>query len=393
MEELDVPQRGTKKRRPIREPSHEMPDDENPGETHYEEEYPEYSDNESFEGQSPMQKRKVPGLAQKVSSPRHKGQPLPEEIAKSINYLLSYHLEEPTMDAIVNKYEIPQNCALFGVPSVNSEVWNSGLAQTFSSPRHKGQPLPEEIAESINYLHAHHLEEPTMDEIVNKYEIPQNCALLGVPSVNNEVWNYMGTAVRAQEMRLQRVLRLMGSSIMAFARDLEEGNVTTSQQDVMGMMCNAHFEINCIRKSAIRPNIHPKFAGLCKPSNIQLPYLLFGEELVKKLKVLNEESKTIEMMKPPMFGSTARRQYPYRRGTGEGTSRSYPHTRYWRTTSGRGGHGIPTRGKVQKVTPVNPEMQVHWDGELLMPSQAVEVDGMQRKNLCSRHMALIILNY
>ncbi|XP_055496843.1 uncharacterized protein LOC129700413 [Leucoraja erinacea] len=164
MEEPERPKKGSTKRRPIREPAHEIPDEEMPGEPHYEEEYPEDSDNESYEDQSPTQKRKVPGLA-----------------------------------------------------------------QMFYSPRHKGQPLPEDIAESINYLLSHHLEEPTMDEIVNKYEIPQNCALLVVPALNGETWSYMGTAVRAQEIRLQRVLRLMGSSITAFARDLEDGNVTTSQ--------------------------------------------------------------------------------------------------------------------------------------------------------------------
>lgn len=47
----------------------------------------------------------------------------------------------------------------------------------------------------------------------------------------------------------------------------------------MALLCNTHFEINCFRKGGIRPELNPKFAQLCRVSNVQPAKYLFGEDL------------------------------------------------------------------------------------------------------------------
>ena len=91
--------------------------------------------------------------------------------------------------------------------------------------------------------------------------------------------------MRAQELRLQKVLKLVGAGITAFGRMVQGAPLSNTQQDMLALLCNAHFEINCLWKVAIKQTLNPRFAALCRSSNVQTPNLLFGEDLAKQVKV------------------------------------------------------------------------------------------------------------
>lgn len=180
-------------------------------------------------------------------------------------------------------------------------------------PSLSGEPLDEDLASSINYLASHQLQDLAMEEITNKYHTLANCASLNVPAVNHSIWGNIGAGVRAQEMKLQKCFRLLTSGITAFARSMDGEPLSDIQQDAMALMCNANFEINCLRKNAIRPALNPKFAALCKASNVQLANYLFGEDLPKQVRELDDEAKMVCLLKVPTtpMVSSYRRQHPY----------------------------------------------------------------------------------
>lgn len=149
---------------------------------------------------------------------------------------------------------------------------------------------------TINYMVSHQLQDLTMEETSKKYHTPANCASLKVPTVNHPLWGHMGAGIRAQELRLQKILKLLASGITAFAGSLDGGALSEVQQDALDLMCNTHFEINCLRKSAIRPMLNPKFAALCKTSNVQSPNLLFGDDYSKQVRELDHKAKTVGLI-------------------------------------------------------------------------------------------------
>ncbi|XP_055490529.1 uncharacterized protein LOC129696329 [Leucoraja erinacea] len=179
------------------------------------------------------------------------------------------------------------------------------MVSKFAIPSQTGEPLQEQLAASINYLTSHQLQEQVITETAAKYMAPANCASLNVPAVNNSIWGYIGGGIRAQEIKIQKNLKLLTSGILAFTRSVDDGPLSDEQQDVLALMCNAHFEINCFRKGAIRPALNPKFAGLCKASNIQPPNFLFGENLPKQVKDLDEKAKAVGLIKAPSTSKTS----------------------------------------------------------------------------------------
>ena len=189
-----------------------------------------------------------------------------------------------------------------------------------------------------------------MVETAEMYKTPINCASLKVPTVNPAVWAPMSSIMRAQEIRFQRVLKLISAGITAFGRQVEGCGMTKVQKHMLALFCNSFFEINCMRKIAIRPLLHPRFAGLCKPSNVQTPGYLFGEDLSKQIKEMDEEAKTFGRMKPFSFGQRWTGYMKKGFDFGAGTSRG--------------------RSMIRKEFPANTAecTPIHWEKEIISSS-------------------------
>ena len=69
--------------------------------------------------------------------------------------------------------------ALLTVPSI---------AAKFAIPSGIGKPLDGNLADNIQYLTTHPLDEKNLNDAANKYASPENCATLDVPRVNSTIW-------------------------------------------------------------------------------------------------------------------------------------------------------------------------------------------------------------
>lgn len=174
------------------------------------------------------------------------------------------------------------------------------LVTKFAIPSGIVEPLDEELAKSTGYLTSHQLNEKNMQDTAGKYASLDNCQTLDVPKVNATIWDNLNGKTRSKDLKLQRVQRLLTRGITAFARSVDGTQLSELQQYTLALLCNTHFELNCIRKDAIRPEVKPKYAHLCKASNMQSAKHLFGEDLSKQVKDLQEGLKAaVGLVKTP----------------------------------------------------------------------------------------------
>ncbi|XP_055502898.1 uncharacterized protein LOC129704052 [Leucoraja erinacea] len=150
-----------------------------------------------------------------------------------------------------------------------------------------------------------------MSDAIARHLPPGNCKALQVPSVNQCIWRHMGTGIRNTDLKIQNVLKVLTAGITAFARTLTESDMNQDHKDALALLCNLQYELNYIRKSAIQPTLDPKFAGLCKPGTSKQPMLLFGGDLPKQVKQLDEASKALGLIKAATKTYFGKRYQPY----------------------------------------------------------------------------------
>ncbi|XP_072169531.1 uncharacterized protein [Diadema setosum] len=172
-----------------------------------------------------------------------------------------------------------------------------GFASRFALPSEEGEPLSEEHASSVNYLMTTPLEDKYLSETCGKYPTPSNCKSLTVPRVNPIIWDNLSSPVRALDMKLQRCQRPLVKGLAALMKATDPSlPLTETQQDAIALFSNASFELNQLRKDLIKPDSNSRYTHLCKPNN-KTTASLFGDELHKTVRELDEQQKTMGVMK------------------------------------------------------------------------------------------------
>ena len=184
------------------------------------------------------------------------------------------------------------------------------------------------IAQSAAYMLTHQLEEKTIEETSAKYPAPKNCPAVEVPKVNPPIWDNLKTSTKSRDLKLQRIQSSLSRGLVALMRTLDSSQISEEQQDALALLSNTNFELNCLRKHLIRPDLNSRFTHLCKPST-PVGKFLFGDDLPKQVKDLQEQQKaTAGVMK----GQAKTRQSPH--------FHPYTRNRYrdagWTSSSGQG---------------------------------------------------------
>ena len=167
------------------------------------------------------------------------------------------------------------------------------LAAKFAAPTGVGAPLSDELADSLDFMIRHKLGKQTIEDTGNKYGPPRNCAALDAPRVNPRVWEGLRISAKANDTRLQKVQLAIAKGMTAVAHALEgneESDRSETLNDALALLAHGHYELNMARKESMRPDINPKLSHLIKDP-VQHTKWLFGEELSKQVKELQEEQK------------------------------------------------------------------------------------------------------
>lgn len=194
-----------------------------------------------------------------------------------------------------------------------------GFASKFAGPSEEGEPLDTELAGSVNYLLTNKLEEKQLTDTGQKYLRPLNCEFLVVPKVNPVIWDNLTLSTRTNDVKLQRCQKPLVKGITAWLSTLKDkqGPVTEAEQDGIALLCNSNFELNALRKELIKPELNKRYSHLCKPTVIPTQWL-FGDDLQKTVKELDEQQKAVGAMRQqrPRIGF-----HPFRQNTNNSDTR------------------------------------------------------------------------
>ncbi|XP_041481777.1 uncharacterized protein LOC121428949 [Lytechinus variegatus] len=126
---------------------------------------------------------------------------------------------------------------------------------------------------------------------------PANSTHLLVLRVNPLVWDNLRPHARTLDMKIQSGQRPLVKGITALMNSLKDvPELNETQQDAVALLGNAHFELNQLRKNFIKPELHPRYTYLCKPS-VKTTQWLFGDELSRTIKEMDEEQKAVGVMR------------------------------------------------------------------------------------------------
>lgn len=206
-----------------------------------------------------------------------------------------------------------QSTAMTEVPT---EPAVSGFAGKFAASSY-GSEIDTGIASSLQYLLTNRLGEKPLNDICDLYDTPKNTRYLCVPKVNPQIWESLSPHARNNDLKLQKVEKLMVKGVTAFAKTTD--GLTEHQENGLTCLTAAIFELNMLRREMIKPGLHDKFANLCKPS-IPVTENLFGDDLTRHIKDIDEVHKaTGKMVRYPRFAP-----YPQKgRGKGRGNGQNF----------------------------------------------------------------------
>ncbi len=178
------------------------------------------------------------------------------------------------------------------------------------------------------------IEDKDLDKLMDTYARPENCPAVNVPKINQEIWDNVPADYRTQDVKVQKNLKPVVASMNPILILLDQA-LTAHQQgetldpkqvfdclsDSVNMLASGIHLSNVSRKDSMKPVIQHKFRRLCSGDKPVGDEFLFGEELAKEVKELDESSKVINKItssndrrsgKSPKSAGTP--YHPYARG-------------------------------------------------------------------------------
>lgn len=166
-------------------------------------------------------------------------------------------------------------------------------------------------------------------------KIPSNCKGLNPAVINPEIWQNLDRRARGQDLMFQIVQKLLGQGIVPILRManlLKEKKVDhklfkelTSRAIII--LCNTFFELSVRRRMLLRPQIDRRFQQLINRNEPVGIECLFGDEVSKRLRDINEAHKLNRSLsnsknfRRPAAQNYYRGRYTFNRGTSRGSTR------------------------------------------------------------------------
>ena len=140
--------------------------------------------------------------------------------------------------------------------------------------------------------------------IVEKYPTPEDCPNLNAKSVNAEMYRNLSKTGKYRDFSLRRIQGTLACAATANLRQIDmlakmykEGKISreiadsilTATSDSAKLLGKGISDLSIIRKSLMKPHIQPRYQQLC--SKRTYGPSLFGDELSKEVKAIDDEAK------------------------------------------------------------------------------------------------------
>ncbi|XP_053408795.1 uncharacterized protein LOC123564500 [Mercenaria mercenaria] len=203
------------------------------------------------------------------------------------------------------------------------------------------------------------------EDIMQKYNIPQNCDNLSPPMVNQEVWKILDKKSRSYDRMLVEIQNLVATGIVPVIKLAEiMGDAMTQKakeyiSDAITMFGQVQYQLSLRRRYIIRPNLKRKYKNICNQST-PVTSQLFGDDISKEIKNC-ETGISLAFPKydtrpfrarPPVYRNSFNRRgrpHPYNQ---QGNSHNPQYNNmYYQSPAYRGGH-VQYRGRRRPTSTV-----------------------------------------
>ncbi|XP_072039389.1 uncharacterized protein [Amphiura filiformis] len=165
---------------------------------------------------------------------------------------------------------------------VDTEGMDIGFAQRFAIPLEEGEPIRQKTANAVSCLMVSDMAEEAKTKAYDRYQKPKNCPTLRVP----------------KDVKIQNAMKPMVKGLIAMAKTPKPSQ---EQEEGLALIAHAYFEMNNLRKELIKPELNKRYVHLCKPT-VKPTEWLFGDQLSKTVKDLDEEQKAAGVMRGYAYG-------------------------------------------------------------------------------------------
>ena len=183
----------------------------------------------------------------------------------------------------------------------------ASLEKTVKKKDQVGNDISPKLADCVSSVLASGLGEKELEALNDKVIRPGNCEALSVPKVDDKIWDSIGAEFRGIDSRAQRVVNSLTKSLIPLVNiqdkalktvksggTLDPEQLFTDISSSVNMLAAAIHQVNVNRKEALKPAIQPQFKALCSASRPIGAKLLFGDDLTKDVKELDEASKVVK---------------------------------------------------------------------------------------------------
>ena len=225
----------------------------------------------------------------------------------------------------------------------------------------KGPALKPDAMHIVSKFFDTELDPAVVKTIKDRYLEPENCSNLSGKAVNVEIYRCLNAGIRKKDFCLKGIQSAVATAAIANLRMIDEltalcrakqvsrtvaDTLITHAADSTKVLAKGYGDISVFRKFVMKPHIQVKYQQLC--SKRTFGSSLFGDDLSKEVKTIDEESKIMRNFSRTFPGNNTQRYHPYDarapknwQPRGRGSFR--PHSSQWR---GRG-KSYRGRGKAQ----------------------------------------------
>lgn len=178
------------------------------------------------------------------------------------------------------------------------------IAGDFTEDTDIGPDINGKLASIINDAVSKKLGGEKIKELLGKYPRPKNCTTQ-VPKVNPEIWTKLPPPSKSRDIRMQKSQKHLEKSISSLSiladdilsvktnktpEKLDLNDTLRKLLDAITLVGLAQQELSLKRRELMKLDMNPEYRQLCS-AQVPVTKLLFGDDLPKSIKDLNETNK------------------------------------------------------------------------------------------------------
>ena len=173
------------------------------------------------------------------------------------------------------------------------------------------------MAETLNLIGSQGLQDAILKERMEPYQAPENMPCLADIPVNSELWRTLQTNTRGTDAALQQIHKIQAKGLIPLVcladkltRHVEQGEEAPSPKEAqnsivsgIALLLAANHQLHRERRRLIQPELKDHYRDLSKRDN-PIVGNLFGPDLAKQVKELDESQKMTTTLTKPQPGSS-----------------------------------------------------------------------------------------